>query len=85
MTTTTNQIIVFTILGILWTIGYWLTAYSLKEDKSSFYKFSLFSVISIFFIIIAVTSTLSKNIEKRKSKDCPELQKLENVYTIKKQ
>ena len=78
------QIIIFSILMILWCIGLYKTLYSLKEETKSLNSIMLWILPQIFFIMFTFVSFIVINdLNKKVEGKCPEYEKLENVYKLK--
>lgn len=82
---TNSQIIIFSILGVLWVLSYFKLAYHLDDKKqNSTQWFLLFVMTNALFIVCLVTATLVMNdLQKQVEGKCPELEKVENIYKIK--
>lgn len=82
---TNSQIIIFSILGVLWLLGYFKLAYHLDDKKqNSTQWFMLFVMTNALLITCLITATLVMNdLQKQVEGKCPELEKVENVYKIK--
>ena len=83
---TTTQIIIFVILGILWIISYFKVGYRLDDNrKDAFGWFAVQTLIItlLFGISILLVTLNNQNRQKLKEKDCPEYQRIENVYILK--
>lgn len=83
---TDSQIILFIILGLFWLLGYFKLAYHLDDKKeNSMHWFALFTIVNGLIIACLIASTLTMNqLQKEVKNKCPELEKVEDVYRIKK-
>lgn len=80
---TTQQILLFSILGVLILFSIFVNALSKKQSTKMFSLFLLIYALSL-LLTIAIIQTLRVNeLKKQINNKCPEYEKIENVYKLK--
>jgi hypothetical protein len=85
---TIAQIITLIILGVLICIGYFGAAFKINYEKyglSGFLYVGLITAIGLLTLsILAITLDSKHDLEKQLKSKCPEYERIENVYILKK-